>query len=111
MPTTASQKAPAPSPTSTLPSEITSSDAAALASMAGGLRGRLATSGKKRTFSVTGTSVEIRVQVSRNRRWYGWSWMPTRSNPVRSATLATLAAWPDGSASGSTLTPNSSGLP
>lgn len=42
-----------------------------------GRSGRWATSGKKRTFPATGKRVEIRVQVSRKRRWYGWSWVPT----------------------------------
>src|SRR4028119_1973733 len=71
MPTTASQNAPAPSPTSTRPPEMTSRDAAAFASMAGGLRGRFATSGKKRTRSVTGTRVGMSGDGSRNRRGAG----------------------------------------
>ena len=48
----ASQNDPAPSPSSTRPRLSTSKLAAAFASIAGGRRGRLATSGKKRTLCV-----------------------------------------------------------
>jgi hypothetical protein len=69
MAATASQKAPAPSPSSTRPPVGTSRVAADLASIAGGRRGRLATSGKNRMRVVCPASQAIRVHVSWNRHW------------------------------------------
>jgi len=48
---------------------MTSSETAALASIAGGRIGRLATSGKKRSRSVRARRSPIKANVSRKRRW------------------------------------------
>ena len=80
----ASQNAPAPRP-APRPPLSRSSDAADLASTAGWRSGRFATSGKRRTRSVLPARNDSSVHVSRKRRWYGWSWIPTRSSPRRSA--------------------------
>ena len=61
----ASQKEPAPRPSSKRPPESTSSEAACLAIIDGPRRGRLATSGKKRTRSVRASRSTISAHVSR----------------------------------------------
>jgi hypothetical protein len=67
----ASQNPPAPSPSSNRPPERRSSEAAALAIIAGSRSGRFATSGKTRIHSVSASRLAISIQVSRKRRWYG----------------------------------------
>ena len=67
--TMASQKAPAPSPSSNRPPLSRSSVAAALASIAGGRIGSDATSGKTETWWVVTAIAVSSVQVSWNRRW------------------------------------------
>jgi hypothetical protein len=84
----ASQNAPAPRPSSTRPALSTSRDAAALASIAGGRSGRLATSGARVMFVVWPATKLSSVHASRNRRWYGWSWTPRTSSPAASAARA-----------------------
>src|SRR5712692_5305409 len=64
----ASQNPPAPSPSSRRPFESRSRDAAALASMAGGRRGRLATSGKTVTRLVRAAMAVSSVQEVDARR-------------------------------------------
>src|SRR4051812_35248261 len=76
---------PAPRPSSKRPPLSTSSDAAALAIMAGPRSGRFATSVKNEMRSVSAISVGISDHVSRKWRWYGWSWMPTYASPPSSA--------------------------
>ena len=66
---TASQNDPAPIPSSTLPPESTSSEAADFAITLGSRSGRLSTSGTSRTLSVRPAAYERNVQVSKNRRW------------------------------------------
>ena len=60
----ASQKPPAPRPSSKRPPLSRSMEAAALASTAGGRRGRLATSGNSRIRDVRAASVDRRTQES-----------------------------------------------
>lgn len=68
IPSTASQKAPAPSPRMKRPGWRTASEAAALAVMAAPRIGRLATSGMTWIRSVRARTVVRSVNVSRNRR-------------------------------------------
>ena len=79
-----SQNAPAPRPSSNRPPLSTSIVAASLASIAGWRSGRLATAGNSRTRSVRAARKANSEKVSKKRRWYGWSWMPTSSRPARS---------------------------
>ncbi|HEX6457288.1 MAG TPA: hypothetical protein VF032_00100 [Thermoleophilaceae bacterium] len=65
----ASQNAPAPSPSSTLPPLRMSRLAALRASTTGCLSGRLATLGAMRTFVVCAATTDSSVQVSRNCAW------------------------------------------
>ena len=102
-----SQNAPAPSPSSNRPPLSTSIDADALASSAGWRSGRFATSGNNRTRSVRAASNAISENVSRKRRWYGWSWIPTRSRPERSAARTCSSTASGSAASGTTNAPNS----
>src|SRR3954462_662470 len=78
---------PAPRPSSKRPPLSTSSDAAAFAMTAGSRSGRFATAGKNETRSVWESSIGSSAHVSRKWRWYGWSWMPTRSKPASSAAV------------------------
>jgi hypothetical protein len=65
MAATASQNVPAPSPSSNRPPERRSMEAAALASIAGWRRGRLATSGNSPIRSVAVARAASRLKVSR----------------------------------------------
>ena len=69
MPAAASRNPPAPRPSSKRPSPTRSREAAALAIIAGGRRGRFATAGKIRIREVRASRCPIRTQVSRKRRW------------------------------------------
>src|SRR4051794_41940233 len=83
----ASQKAPAPRPSSKRPPDRRSIVAAAFAITAGGLSGRFVTSGEKRILLVRAARDGISDHVSRERRWDGGSWVPTGGGPGGSAPL------------------------
>src|SRR3954454_4540549 len=78
---------------------------------AGGLSGRFATSGKKRILLVRAARNGISDQVSRKRRWYGWSWMPTRSRPACSAAITRSSSSSASAAFGAGKIPNSTVMP
>jgi len=79
--------------------------------MAGTRIGKLATSGKIRIRVVRASKSAINAHVSRKRHWYGWSWIPTRSSPSVSARLTVVRVCRRSAAVGTTLIPNSIGLP
>ena len=65
--------------------EQVEADAAARATTAGGRSGTLSTfGGDADPLGRARATHDIRVQVSRNRGWYGWSWKVTRSKPSSS---------------------------
>ena len=88
--TTASQNAPAPIPSSIRPRLSRSRLATVLASTNGGRSGRLVTLAVSRSEVVRAAMVPISAQASRNRAWYGWSWMVASSNPAASVSSAEL---------------------
>jgi hypothetical protein len=102
----ASQKAPAPMPSSTRPPDRMSRLATAPASTAGGRSGRFATFGNTLIRDVVAAIAVSSVHVSRNAGWYGWSCTLTQSRPTSSARRASCTTCPAASAAGVTNIPN-----
>ena len=105
----ASQNPPAPRASSKRPPDSRSSETAARATTAGWRKGTLSTLGATRMRDVDASTHDIRVQVSRNRGWYGWSWNVTRSKPSSSLKTASATVAAGSAFEGVMKVPNSRG--
>ena len=106
----ASQKPPAPSPSSARPPLSRSSAAAARARTAGGRSGTLSTLGASLMRLVRAATKDSSVQASSSRGWYGWSWNVTRSSPTWSARTASSTTVSGCADEGVMKTPNCTGV-